>query len=150
MKNVYICFSLALILVLSGCTHKDEPLSSVTSSSASQNNYLEADSNASSLESKDVVNLPDELYQVDQSAYAKYLRYDFTVEKKTAMTIKVEVIAGQISFGIKDKDSENYFYDIKEFQTETDSVTLEKGAYSIVLQKIDFTGSYSVKGTPTE
>lgn len=146
------CFGIFLVIVfaLSGCTLIKEPSFSATASFDSQEISSKSENSSLDMERNNVVDLPNELYQVDHSAYADLLRYDFSIEEKMQFTIITEVIAGNFSLGIEDRNSKDYVYDMKEFQSETDSVTLEKGKYSIETRKSEFTGSYSIKGTPAK
>lgn len=150
MKKIVICLTLALMLVLGGCTQINQLPSSETANSGSEDISPATEITIPNMEKNSVVNLPSQLYQADQSAYAKFLRHDFKVEEKTELTITAEVTSGNLSLGIEDKDSQKYVFDMKDFQSETDSITLEKGRYTIVIEKSEFTGRYYIKGTPIE
>ena len=94
----------------------------------------------------EIVNLPDELYQMNESTYANNLRYDFIVKKRTDLTISVETLAGDFNLGIQDKDSKIFVYEMRNFQTDTDNVILEPGTYSIIIKESKHYGSYLIIG----
>ena len=96
----------------------------------------------------EIVNLPDELYHTDESTYANNLRYDFIVKKQTNLTITVETLSGDFNLGIQDKDSKDFVYEMKNFQSGTDIVILEPGNYSIIIKESKHYGSYHIVGNP--
>ncbi len=78
--------------------------------------------------------------------------YDFTIKETTEFSITVETEAGDFNLGIKNKDSNDYVYEMKEFQAETeaDSAVLEPGNYRIVINERFHYGSYHIVGSPSK
>ena len=99
---------------------------------------------------EEILDLPKELYKIENSAYAQPLRYDFKVADNTEFTITVSNESGDFKLGIKDKDTKDFVYPMKEYQSGTDTVTLTKGNYSIIITEREFTGSYHIIGTAVE
>jgi beta-lactamase regulating signal transducer with metallopeptidase domain len=101
---------------------------------------------------EDIINLPDELYIANNSASSYMLCYDFMVKETTELSITVETESGNFNLGIKNKDSDNYVYEMKEFQakTETDSSILEPGNYRIIINQSFHYGSYHLVGSPSK
>ncbi len=101
---------------------------------------------------EEIVNLPEELYHTNASASAYMLCYDFTIKETTELSITVETESGDFNLGIKNKDSNDYVYEMKEFQaeTETDSAVLEPGNYRIVINQRFHYGSYHILGSPSK
>ena len=99
---------------------------------------------------EEILDLPKELYKIENSAYAQPLRYDFKVADNTEFTITVSNESGDFKLGIKDKDTKDFVYPMKEYQSGTDTVTLTKGNYSIIITEREFTGSYHIIGTTVE
>lgn len=101
---------------------------------------------------EEIVNLPDELYVANNSAFSYMLCYDFTVKETTELSITVETESGNFNLGIQNTDLDNYVYEMKEFQakTETDSTILEPGNYRIIINQSFHYGSYHLVGTPSK
>ncbi len=133
------------MVFLTGCSY----YSSSPSSTAVQSETA-AISEAAPETEVEIVDLPAELYQEAVSAYANYLGYDFSVPEKMEFTIAVQVDAGDFSLGIKTKGTDDFVYPMKEFGTETDTVTLEAGDYTIVIEETKYTGNYRVTGVSTQ
>lgn len=166
MKRSLLFFAVVMLILfsLAGCTNKDNdediispsPLVTETPNmqdSSEEKNALDEDNSNTEIkddEIKKIVDLPNELYKSDKSVSAVELRYDFIVTEKTEFTIIIAIDSGEFKLGIKNKDSKVFLYPMKEFKSETDTVTLEKGNYSVVIRKNQFTGSYHITGVPTE
>lgn len=99
---------------------------------------------------EEILDLPKELYRIENSAYAQPLRYDFVVADDTEFTITVSRESGDFKLGIKDRDTKDFVYPMKEYQSGSDTVTLTKGNYSIIITERNFTGSYHIIGTILE
>lgn len=82
---------------------------------------------------EEILDLPKELYKIENSAYAQSLRYDFIVSDNTEFTITVSNESGDFKLGIKDKNTKDFVYPMKEYQSGSDTVTLTKGNYSIII-----------------
>ena len=87
---------------------------------------------------EEILDLPKELYKTENSAYAQPLRYDFIVSDNTEFTITVSNESGDFKLGIKDKDTKDFVYPMKEYQSGSDTVTLTTDTLSNSLSNIKF------------
>ena len=87
---------------------------------------------------EEIWDLPKELYKIENSAYAQPLRYDFIVWNNTEFNITVSNESGDFKLGIKDKDTKDFVYPMKEYQSGSDTVTLTTDTLSNSLSNIKF------------
>ena len=145
MKRICIFLIINLMFILVGCTtneYIDKSTLSEVETNALKDNTIN--------NNEEILDLPKELYKIENSAYAQPLRYDFKVADNTEFTITVSNESGDFKLGIKDKDTKDFVYPMKEYQSGTDTVTLTKGNYSIIITERNFTGSYHIIGTTVE
>lgn len=145
MKRICIFLIINLMFILVGCTtneYIDKSTLSEVETNALKDNTIN--------NNEEILDLPKELYKIENSAYAQPLRYDFKVADNTEFTITVSNESGDFKLGIKDKDTKDFVYPMKEYQSGTDTVTLTKGNYSIIITEREFTGSYHIIGTTVE
>ena len=145
MKRICIFLIINLMFILVGCT-TSEYINKSTFSEVETNILKDNTVN----NNEEILDLPKELYKIENSAYAQPLRYDFKVADNTEFTITVSNESGDFKLGIKDKDTKDFVYPMKEYQSGTDTVTLTKGNYSIIITEREFTGSYHIIGTTVE
>lgn len=145
MKRICIFLIINLMFILVGCTtseYIDKSTLSEVETNALKDNTIN--------NNEEILDLPKELYKIENSAYAQPLRYDFKVADNTEFIITVSNESGDFKLGIKDKDTKDFVYPMKEYQSGTDTVTLTKGNYSIIITEREFTGSYHIIGTTVE
>ncbi|MBE5981855.1 MAG: hypothetical protein E7248_00945 [Paenibacillaceae bacterium] len=145
MKRICIFLIINLMFILVGCT-TSEYIDKSTFSEVESNTLKDNTIN----NNEEILDLPKELYKIENSAYAQPLRYDFIVADNTEFTITVSNESGDFKLGIKDKDTKDFVYPMKEYQSGSDTVTLTKGNYSIIVTERKFTGSYHIIGTTVE
>ena len=145
MKRICIFLIINLMFILVGCT-TSEYINKSTFSEVETNILKDNTVN----NNEEILDLPKELYKIENSAYAQPLRYDFIVADNTKFTITISNESGDFKLGIKDKDTKDFVYPMKEYQSGSDTVTLTKGNYSIIIAERKFTGSYHIIGTTVE
>lgn len=145
MKRICMFLIINLMFILVGCA-TSESIDKSSFTNVETNNSKENTSNIN----EEILDLPKELYQIENSAYAQPLRYDFIVAADTEFTITVSNESGDFKLGIKDKDTKDFVYPMKEYQSGSDTVTLTKGNYSVIITERNFTGSYHIIGTTVD
>lgn len=145
MKRIYVVLVINLMFTLAGCTTSE--YTDMTPLSAVETNSSEENTNNSN---EEILNLPKELYMIENSAYAQPLSHDFAITEDTEFTIAVSNESGDFELGIKNKDTKEFVYPMKEYQSGSHTVTLAKGNYSIIITEKEFTGSYHIIGTTVE
>lgn len=105
-----------------------------------------------SKDTTEIVDLPNELYREapehedkTRGMSAGVLSYDFSVEETTLMDIEVENLSGVLELGIR-KAVGGWAYDQRPWDSESDSVELEPGRYTVVIHAETFQGSYHLTG----
>ena len=100
----------------------------------------------------EIVDLPNELYRAvpehdDKSLgmSAGVLSYDFAVQDTTRMDMDVENLSGVLELGIR-RAVGGWAYDQRPWDSESDSVELEPGRYTVVIHAEAFQGSYHLTG----
>lgn len=105
---------------------------------------------------KDIENLPEELYIArdfdtdNKSLSAHYLGYGFSIESKTEFSIAAEIVLGELSLSIKNKDNDEVLFKEENIKTIDDSLTLEEGSYSVILSGRLSNGYIHITGKPID
>ena len=133
MKRICIFLIINLMFLLVGCT-TSEYIDKSTFSEVETNTLKDNTIN----NNEEILDLPKELYKTENSAYAQPLRYDFIVSDNTEFTITVSNESGDFKLGIKDKDTKDFVYPMKEYQSGSDTVTLTTDTLSNSLSNIKF------------
>lgn len=99
------------------------------------------------------LNMPKELYIPANKRTSKATYHDFSVDRSMDFTISVELESGTIKLGIfarpdltNNRENMISVYDIREWGSEVDSVSLEPGNYAVKVETQQFTGSYHIIG----
>lgn len=133
MKRICIFLIINLMFLLVGCT---------TSGYIDKSTFSEVETNTlkdnTISNNEEILDLPKELYKIESSAYAQPLRYDFIVSDNTEFTITLSNESGDFKLGIKDKDTKDFVYPMKEYQSGSDTVTLTTDTLSNSLSNIKF------------